>query len=81
LLSQTDYRMFKNVSAKKGCVNGLPFNSWAASNTLLFPYTTHRTIALPTVKERNSFENCRETVNYVRVIENRLKDSGVELYT
>lgn len=60
--------MFKNVSAKNGRVNGLPFNSYTASNTLQFHCTTHRTLGLPTVVDRNSLENCRETVNYVRVI-------------
>jgi len=60
--------MLKNVSAKNGRMNGLSFNSYTASNTLQFHYTTHRTLGLPTVEGSNSFENGREPVNYVRVI-------------
>jgi len=63
--------MLKNVSAKNGRMNGLPFNSCTASNTLQFRYTTHRTLELPTIEDRNSFEDCRETVNYVRVIKKK----------
>lgn len=56
-------------------MNGLTFNSYTVSNTLQFHSTTHRTLGLPTVEDRNSFKNCRETVNYVRVI---LKKKRIE---
>jgi len=65
--------MLKNVSAKNGRMNGLHFNSCTASNTLQFQYTTHRTLGLPTIEDRNSFEDCRETVNYVRVIKKTIE--------